>query len=77
MVDKRSPEQASPGGILARMRGAPGSVLRMATVRLVRPTPEQIAGSPENGRVHGVTDAAADQSECHCPEFCERDHANE
>jgi hypothetical protein len=49
----------------------------MATVRLVRPTPAQIAASPENGRIHGVTDAAADQSECHCPEFCERDHANE
>ena len=27
--------------------------------------------------LRGVTDAAADVSECMCPEHCERDHANE
>lgn len=27
--------------------------------------------------LRGVTDAAADLSECVCPEPCERDHANE
>ena len=27
--------------------------------------------------LRGVTDAAADVSECVCPEPCERDHANE
>jgi hypothetical protein len=27
--------------------------------------------------LRGVTDAAADVSECTCPEPCERDHANE
>jgi hypothetical protein len=27
--------------------------------------------------LRGVTDAAADVSECMCPEPCERDHANE
>ena len=29
------------------------------------------------GMLRGVTTAAADQSECACPEDCERDHANE
>jgi hypothetical protein len=29
------------------------------------------------GMLRGVTDAAADVSECTCPEPCERDHANE
>jgi hypothetical protein len=29
------------------------------------------------GMLRGVTDAAADVSECTCPEQCERDHANE
>jgi hypothetical protein len=77
MIDERSSGQVSPGGILGRMRGAPGNVLRMATVRLVRPSVAHVAPSPESGRIHGETDAAADQSECHCPEFCERDHANE
>jgi hypothetical protein len=27
--------------------------------------------------LRGVTDSAADVSECTCPEPCERDHANE
>jgi hypothetical protein len=27
--------------------------------------------------LRGVTDAAADVSDCTCPEPCERDHANE
>ena len=27
--------------------------------------------------IRGVSDATADTSECACPEFCERDHANE
>lgn len=27
--------------------------------------------------VRGFTDAAAEVSECACPDFCERDHANE
>lgn len=27
--------------------------------------------------LRGVTDAAADVTECVCPEPCERDHANE
>ena len=27
--------------------------------------------------LRGVTPAAADVSECACPELCERDHANE
>jgi len=31
----------------------------------------------EIGMLRGVTDAAADVSECTCPELCERDHANE
>jgi hypothetical protein len=29
------------------------------------------------GMLRGVTDAAADVSECACPAPCERDHANE
>ena len=31
----------------------------------------------EIGSLRGVTPAAADVSECTCPEPCERDHANE
>lgn len=31
----------------------------------------------EIGSLRGVTPAAADVSECACPESCERDHANE
>lgn len=77
MIDERSSTQASAGGILGRMRGAPGSVLRLATVRLLRPAPQMATATAETGRIHGVTDAAADQSECLCPAFCERDHANE
>jgi hypothetical protein len=77
MIDERTSGQSATGGILGRMRGAPGSVLRMATVKLSRPTPATFEAPPESGRIHGVTDAAADQSECRCPDFCERDHANE
>ena len=29
------------------------------------------------GSLRGVSDAAADQAPCTCPEPCERDHANE
>jgi hypothetical protein len=29
------------------------------------------------GMLRGVSEAAADVSECTCPEPCERDHANE
>ncbi len=77
MIDERDPGQASAGRLLGRVRGAPGNVLRMATVRL-RSAPRTMPEAPrEAGRIHGVTDAAADQSECRCPEFCERDHANE
>ncbi len=35
------------------------------------------ATSAEIESLRGVTDAAADVSECVCPEPCERDHANE
>jgi hypothetical protein len=36
-----------------------------------------LARQAEIGSLRGVTPAAADQSECTCPEPCERDHANE
>jgi hypothetical protein len=36
-----------------------------------------VATSAEMESLRGVTDAAADVSECVCPEPCERDHANE
>jgi hypothetical protein len=36
-----------------------------------------VATSAEIASLRGVTDAAADVSECVCPEPCERDHANE
>ena len=35
------------------------------------------ARQAEIGSLRGVTPAAADVSECACPEPCERDHANE
>jgi hypothetical protein len=35
------------------------------------------ATSAEIESLRGVSDAAADVSECLCPESCERDHANE
>ena len=35
------------------------------------------ATSAEIESLRGVTDAAADVSECVCPASCERDHANE
>ncbi len=77
MIDERRSGHRAAGRILGRMRGAPSSVLRMATVKLTRPALATFGAMPESGRIHGVTDAAADQSECRCPEFCERDHANE
>jgi hypothetical protein len=36
-----------------------------------------LARQAEIGSLRGVTPAAADVSECACPEPCERDHANE
>ena len=36
-----------------------------------------LARQAEIGSLRGVTPAAADVSECACPESCERDHANE
>ena len=36
-----------------------------------------LARQAEIGSLRGVTPAAADTSECTCPEPCERDHANE
>jgi len=36
-----------------------------------------LARQAEIGSLRGVTPAAADVSECTCPEPCERDHANE
>ena len=36
-----------------------------------------VATTAEIESLRGVTDAAADVSECVCPEPCERDHANE
>ncbi len=36
-----------------------------------------LARQAEIGSLRGVTPAAADVSECACPELCERDHANE
>jgi hypothetical protein len=36
-----------------------------------------LARQDEIGSLRGVTPAAADVSECACPEPCERDHANE
>jgi hypothetical protein len=48
-----------------------------------RPLDESISSDPvlarqaEIGSLRGVTPAAADVSECACPEPCERDHANE
>jgi hypothetical protein len=36
-----------------------------------------VARQAEIGSLRGVTPAAADVSECTCPEPCERDHANE
>jgi hypothetical protein len=36
-----------------------------------------VARQAEIGSLRGVTAAAADVSECTCPESCERDHANE
>ncbi len=35
------------------------------------------AAQTDIGMLRGVTPAAADTSECVCPEPCERDHANE
>ena len=36
-----------------------------------------VATVAEIESLRGVSDAAADVSECVCPEPCERDHANE
>ncbi|MDQ3554992.1 MAG: hypothetical protein M3395_11410 [Chloroflexota bacterium] len=77
MIDERTTGQSAANGLLRRMRGARGTVLRMATVKLKRPAAATLQAAPEGGRIHGVSDAAADQSECRCPDFCERDHANE
>jgi hypothetical protein len=38
---------------------------------------ELVAEMGDLGALRGVTEAAADLSECTCPEPCERDHANE
>jgi hypothetical protein len=38
---------------------------------------ELVAEVGDIGALRGVTEAAADLSECTCPEPCERDHANE
>ncbi|MDQ3554409.1 MAG: hypothetical protein M3395_08370 [Chloroflexota bacterium] len=77
MIDERTTGQSAPNGLLGRMRGARGTVLRLATVKLKRPAAAMRQATPESGRIHGVSDAAADRSECRCPDFCERDHANE
>jgi len=77
MIDERTSGPSAPNGLLGRMRGARGTVLRLATVKLKRPAATALQATPESGRIHGVSDAAADQSECRCPDFCERDHANE
>ena len=42
-----------------------------------RPDHPVLARQSEIGMLRGVTTAAADVSECTCPEQCERDHANE
>ncbi len=42
-----------------------------------RPDDPVLARQAEIGSLRGVTPAAADVSECTCPEPCERDHANE
>ena len=42
-----------------------------------RPDDPVLARQSEIGMLRGVTAAAADVSECTCPEQCERDHANE
>jgi hypothetical protein len=36
-----------------------------------------ISTSEAMSSLRGISDAAADVSECACPEACERDHANE
>jgi hypothetical protein len=36
-----------------------------------------VAAQADISMLRGVTSAAADMSECVCPEPCERDHANE
>jgi hypothetical protein len=42
-----------------------------------QPLDLMLARQAEIGSLRGVTSAAADVSECACPESCERDHANE
>lgn len=42
-----------------------------------RPDDPILARQAEIGSLRGVTPAAADVSECTCPDPCERDHANE
>jgi hypothetical protein len=48
-----------------------------APIPEVQPLDPVLAAQAEIGSMRGVTPAAADVSECACPEPCERDHANE
>ncbi len=51
---------------------------RDSLVRLGDGTDAPVAVAHQDiASLRGVTDAAADVSECTCPEPCERDHANE
>ncbi len=41
------------------------------------PADAVVMAQADIGMLRGVSDAAADQADCMCPEPCERDHANE
>jgi hypothetical protein len=63
-----------------RWAGLPASPIaeRSPLVRLgATPADAVAAAQTDIGMLRGVTPAAADTSECTCPEPCERDHANE
>lgn len=69
MFKARFVHQPAVADDLARLSTAGHGQAAVAAVTL--PSADELAA------VRGVTDAAAEISECACPDFCERDHANE
>ena len=62
----------------AGMPSEKGATERFPLVRVGQtPTDAMSMAHTDIGMLRGVTPAAADTSECACPESCERDHANE
>jgi hypothetical protein len=61
-----------------RWAGLPVTPTKVALVPFgAKPAPAVMVSQLDVESLRGVSDAAADQAPCECPESCERDHANE